>query len=45
MQISLSNQGDSHIEPANYSPLFQVKNGCGEQVLQVKFLKKSFVRK
>jgi len=42
MQISPSNQGDAHYEPANYSPLFQVKNGCGEQVLLVKLLENSF---
>jgi len=34
---------DSHFEDANYSQLFQAKNGCGEQVSFVK-LWKHFVR-
>ena len=38
-----SNQSDLHFTNANYSQLFQAKNGCGEQVPIVK-LWKNFVR-
>jgi hypothetical protein len=31
--------GDSQFAPMNYSPFFQVKNRCGEQVLFVAFQK------
>lgn len=33
---------DFHFAPVNYSQLFQAKNGCGEQVLFVKF-RKNFI--
>jgi thiol-disulfide isomerase/thioredoxin len=45
--VNNSNQrvksSDSHFAPASYSPLFQIKKVCGEQVPLVKFWK-NFVR-
>jgi hypothetical protein len=46
--VNNSNQrvksGDFHFARANYSPLFQIKKGCGEQVVFFNFGKISFDR-